>query len=60
MARSPARPERPVLFLLDEFAALGHLAPVERAMGLMAGYGVQLWPILQGEAASRKRSGGAF
>jgi len=32
---------RPVLFLLDEFAALGCLDPVERAMGLMAGYGVQ-------------------
>lgn len=47
MARSPARPERPVLFLLDEFAALGRLDPVERAMGLMAGYGIQLWPILQ-------------
>ncbi|PTT37567.1 conjugal transfer protein TraG, partial [Stenotrophomonas sp. HMWF022] len=47
MARSPARPERPVLFLLDEFAALGRLEPVERAMGLMAGYGLQLWPILQ-------------
>lgn len=47
MARDPAKPETPVLYLLDEFAALGHLAPVERAMGLMAGYGVQLWPILQ-------------
>ena len=47
MARDPARPATPVLYLLDEFAALGHLAPVERAMGLMAGYGVQLWPILQ-------------
>lgn len=47
MARAPATPARPVLYLLDEFAALGHLAPVERAMGLMAGYGVQLWPILQ-------------
>jgi type IV secretion system protein VirD4 len=47
MARSPARPERPVLFLLDEFAALGKLQPIERAMGLMAGYGLQLWPILQ-------------
>lgn len=47
MARSPARPVRPVLFLLDEFAALGRLEPVERAMGLMAGYGLQLWPILQ-------------
>ena len=47
MARDPAKPETPVLYLLDEFAALGHLAPVERAMGIMAGYGVQLWPILQ-------------
>ena len=47
MARDPVKPAAPVLYLLDEFAALGHLAPVERAMGLMAGYGVQLWPILQ-------------
>ncbi|OBZ97293.1 conjugal transfer protein TraG (plasmid) [Pararhizobium polonicum] len=47
MARDPAKPTVPVLYLLDEFASLGHLAPVERAMGLMAGYGVQLWPILQ-------------
>lgn len=47
MARSEAKPPKPVLFLLDEFAALGRLAPVERAMGLMAGYGLQLWPILQ-------------
>ena len=37
----------PALFLLDEFAALGRLEAVERAMGLMAGYGIQLWPILQ-------------
>ncbi|TCL63189.1 type IV secretory system conjugative DNA transfer family protein [Rhizobium sp. BK251] len=42
---APSRP--PVLYLLDEFASLGHLAPIERAMGLMAGYGVQLWPIIQ-------------
>ncbi len=47
MARDAALPSSPVLYLLDEFAALGHLAPIERAMGLMAGYGVQLWPILQ-------------
>ncbi|MFC0373420.1 type IV secretory system conjugative DNA transfer family protein [Methylobacterium isbiliense] len=47
MARSPTKPPSPVLFLLDEFAALGRLEPVERAMGLMAGYGLQLWPILQ-------------
>jgi type IV secretion system protein VirD4 len=47
MARSSAKPPRPVLFLLDEFAALGRMQPIERAMGLMAGYGLQLWPILQ-------------
>lgn len=47
LARAPVSPARPVLFLLDEFAALGRLEPVERAMGLMAGYGIQLWPILQ-------------
>ena len=45
MARAPDTPARPVLYLLDEFAALGHLVLGERAMGLMAGYGVQLWPI---------------
>ena len=42
-----ARLKQPALFLLDEFAALGRLESVERAMGLMAGYGLQLWPILQ-------------
>ena len=47
MARSTAKPPAPVLFLLDEFAALGRLESVERAFGLMAGYGIQLWPILQ-------------
>ncbi|MBP7818249.1 MAG: type IV secretory system conjugative DNA transfer family protein [Phenylobacterium sp.] len=43
LARSPALPAAPVL----EFAALGRLEAVERAFGLMAGYGLQLWPILQ-------------
>ena len=45
--RPVERLKRPALFLLDEFAALGRLEAVERAMGLMAGYGLQLWPILQ-------------
>jgi type IV secretion system protein VirD4 len=34
-------------FMLDEFAQLGHLAPIEDAFGLVRGYGVQLWPVLQ-------------
>jgi len=41
------RLKAPTLFLLEEFAALGRLEAVERATGLMAGYGLQLWPILQ-------------
>lgn len=46
--KDAARPvAAPALFLLDEFAALGRLEAVERGMGLMAGYGIQLWPILQ-------------
>lgn len=45
--RPAERLKTPALFLLDEFAALGRLEAVERAMGLMAGYGIQLWPILQ-------------
>jgi type IV secretion system protein VirD4 len=38
---------QPVLIMLDEFAALGHLGAVEDAFGLAAGYNVQLWPVLQ-------------
>ncbi|WMS45379.1 type IV secretory system conjugative DNA transfer family protein, partial (plasmid) [Acuticoccus sp. MNP-M23] len=37
----------PVLFCLDEFAALGHMETVEKAAGQIAGFGVKLWPILQ-------------
>lgn len=58
MARDPTTPTKPVLYLLDEFAALGHLAPIERAIGLMAGYGVQLWPILQDMHQLRATYGG--
>lgn len=47
LTRDRRVPTNPVLFLLDEFAALGRLQAVETAMGLLAGYGVLLWPILQ-------------
>ena len=47
LTRDRHPPENPVLFLLDEFAALGRLQAVETAVGLLAGYGVLLWPILQ-------------
>lgn len=35
------------IFMLDEFAQLGHLGPVEDALALLRGYRIQLWPILQ-------------
>ena len=41
------KPEKPILFLLDEMPALGRLAMVEQAYGLMAGFGMQLWGIVQ-------------
>jgi len=47
LARDRRMPKHPVLFVLDEFAALGRLQAVETAVGLLAGYGVLLWPILQ-------------
>ena len=53
MIRRKGKPKRSVLFLLDEFAALGFLRPVEAAMGLLAGYGIQLWVVLQDLAQLR-------
>ena len=50
MERTPAKSLPggvPVLFCLDEFAALGRLEQVESAAGQMAGFGVKLWPVLQ-------------
>ena len=36
-----------VLYILDEAAALGRMEAIEKAAGLMAGYGVKLWTVLQ-------------
>ena len=35
------------MFCLDEFAVLGHMQPIERAAGQIAGFGVKLWPVIQ-------------
>jgi type IV secretion system protein VirD4 len=40
-------PPLPVCFMLDELATLGHLEAVENAVGLAAGYGVQLFTVFQ-------------
>ncbi|MDD3183586.1 MAG: type IV secretory system conjugative DNA transfer family protein [Alphaproteobacteria bacterium] len=41
------RTSRPILFLLDEMSALGRLPALEQAYSLMAGFGMQLWGIVQ-------------
>jgi len=38
---------RPVLFVLEEFPALGHVPLIESSAGLMAGYDVKLWTVMQ-------------
>jgi type IV secretion system protein VirD4 len=40
-------PPLPVCFMLDELATLGHLQAVENAVGLAAGYGIQLVSVFQ-------------
>ena len=35
------------LFVLDEFFSLGRIEDIQKAAGLMPGYNVHLWPILQ-------------
>ena len=41
------RGKLPAWFVLEEFAALGHVQTIETASGYMAGFGVRLWIILQ-------------
>ena len=36
----------PTLFILDEFYSLGALQDLSDASGLLAGYGIKLWPIV--------------
>ena len=52
MEAIPGKPEPPVLFCLDEFPVLGTVKSIEQAVGLLAGYGVRLWPIVQGPRAT--------
>ncbi len=46
-------PPLPVCFMLDELATLGHLTTVENAVGLAAGYGIQLISVFQDVAQMR-------
>jgi type IV secretion system protein VirD4 len=47
VARTRGQPKERVLFLLDEFAHLGRMPPVQRHIGLAGGFGVTFWLIVQ-------------
>jgi type IV secretion system protein VirD4 len=47
LMRTPGRPEHRVLIALDEFQNLGRLGPVEQAVSMAAGFGVQFWLFVQ-------------
>ena len=47
MTRNRTRPPADVLFVLDEFAALDRMRPIEKGIGYLAGYNVRLWLFLQ-------------
>ena len=41
------KPKVPVLFMLDEFAQLGHLPVIENNLAMMRGYGMKRWAVFQ-------------
>ena len=41
------RDRPPILFLMEEFATLGHMEIMERAAAYFPGFGVKLWAVLQ-------------
>lgn len=45
--RAEGERQHAVLFILEEFAALGHMRALEQAVAYMAGFGVKLWAVLQ-------------
>ncbi len=47
IARTRGQAQERVLFLLDEFAHLGKMHPVQRDIGLAGGFGVTFWLIVQ-------------
>ncbi len=47
MTRTKGKPKTPVLFLIDEFPALGYMKNIEVGIGYLAGYGASLWLFIQ-------------
>lgn len=47
MLRTHGQPKKRILFLIDEFPALGYMEQIETGIGYLAGYGVSLWLFVQ-------------
>lgn len=47
LTRTPGKPEKTILFLIDEFPALGYMKNIEVGIGYLAGYGISLWLFIQ-------------
>ncbi len=47
MTRTKVRPDDDVLFLVDEFPALGPMTPLQEGLAYLAGYGVKIWLFAQ-------------
>jgi type IV secretion system protein VirD4 len=48
------RGRQPILFMMEEFATLGHMEIMERAAAYFPGFGVKLWAILQDTTQLRR------
>lgn len=47
LTRYAKNPEFPVVFMLDEFPALGRVKAIEEGIPILAGYGIKLWMFAQ-------------
>lgn len=47
ITRTQTQPPHKVLFLLDEFAQLGHMTQIEDGISLVSGYGAAFWLFVQ-------------
>jgi len=58
--RATGRVGERVVFLLDEFAHLGRMTPIQRDIGLVGGYGARFWLIVQDFSQLRTAYGEAW
>jgi type IV secretion system protein VirD4 len=54
LLRSTQNARVPVLFMLDEFAQLGHVEIVVKNVAIMRQFGVKIWPIFQNLAQAKQ------